>query len=59
MKVDTLKSKLFIEFSFTKFTNKKRDILLNTPINTIFLIYKILFSFVNSLKVIQHGFCFF
>ncbi len=59
MQVSMLKSKLFIKFSFTKFTNEKRNILLNTPINTILLIYKILFSFINSLKVVQHGFCFF
>lgn len=59
MKVSALKSKLFIELSFTKFTNKKRDILLNTHINTILLIYKVLFTFVNSLKVVQHSFCFF
>lgn len=59
MQVSMLKSKLFIKFSFTKFTNEKRNILLNTPINTILLIYKILFSFINSFKVVQHGFCFF
>ena len=53
MQVSMLKSKLFIKFSFTKFTNEKRNILLNTPINTILLIYKILFSFINSLKVVQ------
>lgn len=59
MKIGILKTKFFIEFPFAKFMDKKGDIFLNTPINAIFLSYKILFPFINSLKVIQHCLCFF